>query len=290
MRPDDESDLVLRILHHIDQVRHTERRLETAQAMVLIENNHSDWLTDNFYRLLEHAVDSASGPGRRGTIAVLDLEQALHEAAATTGQTRARRARGEAGSVRERIARLAVLPNVAPGDRHGIIRRGARTTPEMKPLMCDLLRRMLHEGRVVVHEEFVALVSPTPERFERFLDRLIATTDAQAVGALLTRSGVAAGQAMATGSELERRFFHGQREEMLQTLAAQFRGFREHHDVVTRRDGRIDESIELTGKRREGPHRKKDDLVMAMALLVYSAACVATLPTLAREKQLLRMD
>jgi hypothetical protein len=298
----------VRVVNHIRQVRRMDPKLARARALVVIENNHSDWVTDNFYRALEPLIRDTGDMAdiihddRVVGVALLDLDHALKEyhraGGSGTSSGQAARARGEAQSARQQMARAGLLPHAAPGDQYGVQKRGARTTATMKPLMCDLLRSLLHEGRLVVHAQFVAIVSPTPETLETFLDRIATTTAAHDAGLLLARGGdgtaPASVQDMVTrvtpGSELERRFFQDYRERMLAMLAAQFRGFREWHDIVTRRDGRVDESIDLTGKRRDGAHAKKDDLVMAASLLVYSIALVYTLPTLARHREELGME
>ena len=310
-------DLAVRVLRHIREVRRMDEALASARALVVIENNYTDWITDRFSAAMDdyerNTSPTASGIGTATAIAVgsslnddrvtgvqlLDLDIALREIASGS----ASRSRSEAELARKRMQRAILMPDVAPADMHGVQKRGARTTPTMKPLMCDLLRRLLHDGRIVLHRHMVALVSPTVETLEAFLDRTAGHAGAAEISAVLARAGVSTAgtteemlRRLATaprgsaGADVMASMAQAHRDAVIEMLMNQFRGFREHHDLEVRRDGRVDETIYLTGKRRQGPHEKKDDLVSSPALLVYSILCVAELAPLAHIRRSLRME
>jgi hypothetical protein len=256
-------------------VRDIDPKLRHAKPFVVIENNYDDYMTTTFKRTLrQHGAEGEE-------VDLLDLEIALQTSVRGGGGGGG--TPGPAAAQRRWLAATGTVPLIMPADQFGTQRLGGRMTAKSKPIMCDLIKKTLHERRLYVHSRFFATAAPETGQLDEMVARLEMTMEEADVRQLLGLSEgivVHGGDPLARPSiALSERYHEEERAAMLELLGHQYRGFRRYEYVKPAVDGRPAQvSVELTGKKRDGPHKKRDDCVTASAWASFAATCLFTLP------------
>jgi len=264
VRPADHDDLARRVAEHVAAVRRIDVRLRSVPALIAMENDHADTAVAQTLKSLK------AQPAE-----LLGVWEAVH----TERGIEACRKRGRNG---KSISRPQLGLNQAflasrPADSEGRTRPGSYTGAN-KPTMCELLGRVLEQRRLYFHKHMVAAAGPDEEQYEAFQQHLMDEGELELQAMLRVTP---AGRQERT-PVFATRFIEQERAAIRTQFFHEFREFRYIETVKQGRDsGTLLRWARYTGKEQDGPHNKRDDLVMAAAQAVFTVACVANLESFA---------
>ena len=248
--------------------------LRDAIALIVYENNHSDDETrffDTFFK--QDSIRREIEPYE-----CLNTEQALKRTKQGTHQAR------------ERDDPDIAALTAEPGDEEGRVRPGARTTARNKKIQCDLMKRVLDSRRVFFHSKLIAVLDPETEALEEFAE-VMASEDDSALRRILGLDTITpnASYKAPNMARLGPVYEDRTRQRMLKKYEHQLRHFR--RIVHSRVDvyGNVQERVEYSGKKFDGPHGKKDDIVSSGNQLIYTMSLVAVLDYFSGTRAHIRM-
>jgi hypothetical protein len=253
------------MVRHIKAVREMDPYLKHAVALIVYENNHADSETHSFETFFAREDIKA----QIRPFETLNTEKALK----TLGKP------SQIGRrVRETDDPLVSALTAAPADQEGRVRPGARTTKKNKPIACDLLKRCTDARKLFFHARLLAVLSPENEELEEFAEVLAGEDETELRRLLGLDQGGSAGGAMPTlRDRLGPTYESRTRQRMLKTFEHQLRNFRAIVHERVDPYGETKRHIEYSGKKFDGPHFKKDDLVSSTIQLVYTMSLVCIL-------------
>ena len=248
------------IAEHVAAVRRIDPRLRDATALFVIENDNNPM-----------AVATVIKELREQNAAAMGRWEPVHTERAISSDLKRKRG---SGTDPEDIGLDRAFLTAAAADGDGRVNPGAKTGTH-KPTMARILKEVMDERRLYFHAGMVAASGTDEEQYEGFQQELLEHSERE-LQALLHR--VSAGGVQQRTPAFEQAYVDKERRAIRTQFYHELRGFRYIETVRPGRDGGEPRRWgRYTGKETDGPHGKRDDLVMSAAQAAFSMSCISTL-------------